>query len=90
MPGGSKPHYGEMKGELKMRWFIAIAFGAALAVSMPSMSVDAAGKKAKSKMCTGTDIVGKKVSFKCGATDKCCFDWLTGQGTCVPASGTCL
>ena len=76
-------------GENKMRWISALALGVALEFAMPVTSAEA-GKKPMSKMCMGTDLAGKKISFKCSATEKCCFDAIMGKGTCTPAGGVCL
>lgn len=72
-----------------MRWIAALAIGAALAVSLPVSTADAA-KKPMSKKCMATDMAGKKVSFKCSATETCCWDAVTQKGQCTPAGGMCL
>jgi hypothetical protein len=64
--------------------------GLALALSVPSITADAAGKKSTSKKCTAADSAGKKVSFTCSATEKCCWDAFAQKGQCVPATGMCL
>jgi hypothetical protein len=30
------------------------------------------------------------VSWKCKASEKCCFDWITSKGTCVAGTAVCL
>lgn len=78
-----------------MRLIAAIALAAALglAFAMPMGSeAEAAKKKAtpKNKLCTATTIDNKKVSFKCKASEKCCFDGLMAKGNCVAASSVCF
>ena len=71
-----------------MRLILAVMFG--LAAVMP-MSIDAnAAGKPKNKLCTGMALDNKKVSFKCKASEKCCFDALAKKGTCVAANAVCL
>ena len=38
----------------------------------------------------GQTLGGAKVTFKCKADEKCCFDAVMGSGTCVAATGVCL
>lgn len=66
-------------------------FGAfALALSVPAgFEAEAKGKK-KNKLCTATALSGKKMSFKCKAAEKCCFDWVANKGNCLPANQICL
>ena len=77
-----------------MRGMIAIALSAALALSFAvSSGSDAlAAKKSvpKSKLCTATTIDNKKVSFRCKASEKCCYDGLMAKGNCVPANQVCF
>lgn len=76
------------------RWLAIL--GCALAVTLsvsfavPSGFEAEAAKKAKSKQCQASDNAGKKVKFKCGADEKCCWDAVLNKGNCVPASGVCL
>ena len=49
---------------------------------------DAEARKARSCAATGMD--GKKISWKCKATQKCCLNWLMNKGGCVAASDICL
>ncbi|HXF53797.1 MAG TPA: hypothetical protein VNK52_06695 [Hyphomicrobiaceae bacterium] len=75
-----------------MRWLVAVLLGAILMAAMPvgGGDADAAAKKEKSKACTVTGLDNKKVSWKCKASEKCCYDWITSKGTCVAASAICL
>lgn len=77
------------------RWISAVALGAALAFAftLPMSSEAEAKKKAsvpKNKACIGTTIEGKKVSFKCKASESCCFDGLMAKGNCVPKGQVCF
>ena len=71
-----------------MRLILAIMFG--LAAIVPMSFEASAAKKPKGKACTGMTLDNKKVSFKCKAAEKCCFDTLAAKGTCVAASAACL
>lgn len=71
-----------------MRIAIAVMFGLAAIVPM-SVPADAA-KKGKNKLCMATSLDNKKVSFKCKAAEKCCYDSIMNKGTCVAASDVCL
>ena len=77
-----------------MRWVIALALGAVLGLSLVlplGGDAEAARKRpAKSKQCTATTIDNKKVSFRCKATETCCFDGLMAKGNCVPAGQACF
>jgi hypothetical protein len=75
-----------------MRWFMAMLVGVALATALPigSTDADAASKKEKSKSCTATALDSKKVSWKCKASEKCCFDAIVSKGSCVASSAICL
>lgn len=77
-----------------MRWIIALALSLALGLSfMMATSGDAEAKKKrvpKSKMCSAMSLENKKVSFKCKASERCCFDGLMAKGNCVPAGQVCF
>jgi len=73
-----------------MRWLIAMLLGAALVTVLPIGAMDADAAKEKSKACTAAGMDSKKVSWKCKASEKCCFDWLTSKGTCAASSAICL
>ena len=69
-----------------MRVAFAIMFAIA-AIAPMGMQAEA---KAKNKLCQATSLDNKKVSFKCKAAEKCCFDAVTAKGTCVAANAVCL
>lgn len=71
-----------------MRVVLAVMFGLA-AIAPISIEANAAGKP-KSKLCSGTSLDNKKVSFKCKAAEKCCFDAMAAKGTCVASTAVCL
>lgn len=75
-----------------MRKILAIAFAVALGLSMSVVTDAEAAKKSvpKSKSCSATTIEGKKVSFKCKASENCCFDGLMAKGNCVPKGQVCF
>lgn len=71
-----------------MRLVLTLLFAIAMIVPMTVRSD--AKKGPKHQMCVGTTLDNKKVSFKCKASEKCCFDALAAKGVCVAASATCL
>jgi hypothetical protein len=73
-----------------MRWFLAMFVGVVIATALPIGSMNANAAKEKSKSCTATAMDSKKVSWKCKASEKCCFDFITSKGTCVASSAICL
>ena len=78
-----------------MRKLIALMLGAVLvAVSLVPAASDGAGRRrglASAKMCiTSSTTTGKQISWRCPINDRCCYDALLNQGSCVPASGVCL
>jgi len=79
-----------------MRWFVALAATAALALAFTVSSsgdVEAAKKKpavSKSKLCKATSLEGKKVSFRCKASETCCYDGLMAKGNCAPKGQVCF
>jgi hypothetical protein len=73
-----------------MRIMFAAAFAAAFAFSFTPGAPAVAAKKPLNKMCMATGLDGKAQSFKCSATEKCCFNYLANKGTCVAATATCL
>ncbi len=73
-----------------MRIMIAAAFATALAFAFAHGTPAEAAKKPMSKMCMAKALDGKAMSFKCAATEKCCFNYLTSQGTCIAATAICL
>lgn len=76
------------------RFLTALGFAAALTMSAalvaPHSFEAEAAKKPKNKQCMATNSAGKKVSFKCGGEEKCCWNVITQKGTCLPANGICL
>jgi hypothetical protein len=78
-----------------MRWIAAmfLSLGLALAFTI-STSGDAEAKRKKAapknKLCTATTIDNKRVSFRCKASEKCCYDGLMAKGNCVPAGQVCF
>ena len=79
-----------------MRWISAVALSAALALAFTiSAGSDAEASKRKkaapkSKVCSATTIDNKKVSFRCKATESCCYDGLMAKGNCVPKGQVCF
>lgn len=79
-----------------MRWISAIALSTALALAFTfTVSGEAEASKRKkaapkAKLCSGTTIDNKKVSFRCKASEKCCYDGLMAKGNCVPAGQVCF
>lgn len=80
-----------------MRWLGAVALGAMVALTFSvGSSVDAEAKKKaapKSKACVATNTTtGKKVSWRCAATESCCYNSILNKSSCSPAnaSGFCL
>jgi hypothetical protein len=74
-----------------MRWIVSLAAAAALvgtfAIAVPTAE---AKKKPMNKQCMATNSAGKKVSFSCGAAEKCCWQPVIQKAACVPAPGVCL
>ena len=78
-----------------MRWIAAFAMSATLALAFTltvSGEAEASKKKAapKAKLCSATTIDNKKVSFRCKANEKCCYDGLMAKGNCVPPGQVCF
>lgn len=77
-----------------MRKIIALAAAiATLAIAMQPGSSHAAGvqRAAGSKMCFAANTVtGKRMSWRCTTSQKCCYDALFNTGSCAPASSYCL
>lgn len=69
--------------------YLALLGAFALALSVPA-GFEAEAKGKKNKLCMATALDGKKMSFKCKAAEKCCYDWLANKGNCVPAGQVCL
>ena len=77
-----------------MRTMIALsAVCMALALPMrPATSLAAGAQRAGGvKTCIATSTsTGRRLSWRCQASQKCCFAPLFNAGTCVPAGGICL
>lgn len=77
-----------------MRFISALALSAALALTftVSTGGPAEAKKKAASKSCVATNTqTSKKVSWKCKADERCCFNPVLNQGSCSPkATGFCL
>jgi hypothetical protein len=79
-----------------MRWISALALAATMALAFTvsvSGDAEAAKKKpavSKSKLCKATTIDNKKVSFRCKASESCCYDGLMAKGNCAPAGQVCF
>jgi hypothetical protein len=74
-----------------MRYVIAAAMAIAVGFTVTAaVSPAEAQSKGKNKMCMATTSAGKKVSFRCAASEKCCWQVLTQKGACVPANAICL
>lgn len=73
-----------------MRLIMSLAAAAAIAVSFGLAAPVEAAKKPMNKQCLATDSAGKKLSFKCSAAEKCCWQPLIQKAACVPATGICL
>jgi hypothetical protein len=74
-----------------MRWLSILTLGAVVGIGVPAFAPDAlAHKKPMNKLCKATKLDGKPMTFKCKASEKCCFSIIESKGTCRPASATCL
>ena len=71
-----------------MRYVLAVAMAAGLVAVMPI--ADAQAKKHKNKACVATQLDGKKQTFKCKMTERCCFDYGLNKGVCKKANEVCL
>ena len=69
-----------------MRVAFAIMFAIA-AIAPMGMQAEAKGKN---KLCQAMSLDNKKVSFRCKASEKCCYDGLMAKGNCVPAGQVCF
>lgn len=70
------------------RWLMVFGCVFALALSAPMGGEATAAKRGKA--CTSTGMDGKKSTWQCKTAEKCCFDWVSSKGTCVPASTVCM
>jgi hypothetical protein len=72
------------------RWLALISCALAFTPVASAIFDDGAEAKSHRYACKGTGIDGKQTKWQCGTGQKCCFDWLTGKGSCVASSGICL
>jgi len=78
-----------------MHKLLAIALGAALAYSLVgSLGSEAEAAKrrgavAKVKVCSATNTMGQKVSWRCAANQKCCQGFL-GIVSCSAPGAVCM
>ncbi|MBV1696589.1 MAG: hypothetical protein KGP27_19180 [Hyphomicrobiales bacterium] len=74
-----------------MRYVIAAAMAIAVGFTVTAaVSPAEAQSKGKSKMCMATTNAGKKVSFRCAANEKCCWQVVTQKASCLPSTAICL
>lgn len=73
-----------------MRVLLSLAAAAALGLTIGVSAPVEAAKKPMNKQCMATDLAGKKQTFKCSATEKCCWDAVLQKGNCVAATSVCL
>lgn len=66
---------------------IALAAALAVVTSLPMASIADAGSHHKHKMCKATSLQGKPVTFKCKASQKCCYNKLLNQASCGSKKG---
>jgi hypothetical protein len=66
---------------------LACTFGLILGTPL---SFDAAAAAKKAGACVATGMDGKKATWRCKATQKCCFNWISNKGGCIAASDICL
>lgn len=73
-----------------MRLMLSLAAAATIALTVGLSAPVEAAKKPMNKQCLATNSAGKKISFKCGAEEKCCWQPVIQKAACVPATGICL
>jgi len=67
------------------------AFAITFAMIATSIAVGTpAFARAHGQMCKATGLTGKQSTWRCSASQKCCYVFVTGKGYCVPASKSCL
>ena len=72
------------------RWLTVVSCTLALTL-VASVTFDGGAEAKSGKFaCKATAMDGTKSKWKCGAGQKCCFDFLLGKGSCVASSATCL
>lgn len=82
-----KPSRGD-QGMLRVLNTLSFAIAVTLATSI--VTGTAALARPHSQMCKATGLTGKHSTWRCGASQKCCYVFVTGKGYCVPASKSCL
>lgn len=73
-----------------MRLILSLAAAATIAIAFGLAAPVEAAKKPMNKQCLATNNAGKKISFRCSAEEKCCWQPFTQKAACVPATGICL
>ena len=76
-----------------MRWITALGLCAAFAMAFTFTGTGEVHAKrgAKNKQCIATNANTKKrISWRCSASERCCYDAAMNKSSCVPASGVCL
>jgi len=63
------------------RWIVLFACAFAFAVAAP-MGFQAEARKAKYKVCTEATMSGKKVTWRCKASQECCYNWFMSKPAC--------
>ena len=64
------------------RWLVIFGCAFAFAVAAP-MGFQAEAKRAKLKACDGTTMDGKKIKWRCKASQQCgIVDMFSNKGTC--------
>lgn len=73
------------------KWMIAFACALALALAfaVPSSDQAAARGRGKNKQCIGTSMLGQKSTWRCKASERCCYNAVLNVGTCS-TSASCL
>lgn len=72
------------------RVFTLLSCAIAVTLSTSVVTGTAAFARPHSQMCKATGLTGKHSTWRCGASQKCCYVFVTGKGYCVPASKSCL
>jgi len=72
---------------MKRCMILGVAIVLAFVVAPMTSSTDAL---ARGSRCAVKNMDGKKITWRCRAGQKCCFDWLANKGACVAASEICL
>jgi dolichol kinase len=70
--------------------FRLLAFTAVLALAASASHSAMAGKRYTHNLCKAKTIQGTTVTFRCKLSQKCCFNQMTGQKSCVPKNAICF